>query len=146
MPFAQLHTCLRMNQLKLLTLMRLVHLLHLASFLQQPLLVPCACSLLKSLHHGHLSCFVLHLYPSTVATLSSRKRNRIETAFEHSVEGGRHSPFIGSRLHDFGFRGCTCVEQSVLGGVAHLLNFEGTDTLSAAYYAQVNQSASPQHS
>ena len=28
------------------------------------------------------------------------------------------------------------VEQSVLGGVAHLLNFTGTDTLSAAYYAQ----------
>lgn len=24
----------------------------------------------------------------------------------------------------------------VLGGVAHLLNFDGTDTLSAAYYAQ----------
>ncbi len=33
-------------------------------------------------------------------------------------------------------RGCTCVEQSVLGGVAHLLNFDGTDTLSAAYYVQ----------
>lgn len=28
------------------------------------------------------------------------------------------------------------MEQSVLGGVAHLLNFDGTDTLSAAYYAQ----------
>lgn len=75
-------------------------------------------------------------YPSTVATLSRRARDRIEAAFERSVEGGGRSPLIGSRLHDFGFRGCTCVEQSVLGGVAHLLNFEGTDTLSAAYYAQ----------
>jgi nicotinamide phosphoribosyltransferase len=28
------------------------------------------------------------------------------------------------------------VEQSILGGTAHLLNFEGTDTMSAAYYAQ----------
>lgn len=61
----------------------------------------------------------------------------IEAAFERSVDGGRDSPLLGSRLHDFGFRGCTCLEQSVLGGVAHLLNFEGTDTLSAAYYAQV---------
>jgi len=43
---------------------------------------------------------------------------------------------LTSRLHDFGFRGCTCVEQSILGGTAHLLNFEGTDTMSAAYYAQ----------
>lgn len=50
---------------------------------------------------------------------------------------GAASPLLGSRLHDFGFRGCTCVEQSVIGGVAHLLNFNGTDTMSAAYYAQV---------
>ena len=31
------------------------------------------------------------------------------------------------------------MEQSVLGGVAHLLNFDGSDTLSAAYYAQVSE-------
>jgi len=42
---------------------------------------------------------------------------------------------IQSRLHDFGFRGCTCVEQSIIGGTAHLINFDGTDTMSAAYYA-----------
>ena len=41
------------------------------------------------------------------------------------MEGGASSPLLSSRLHDFGFRGCTCVEQSVLGGVAHLLNFTG---------------------
>lgn len=41
-----------------------------------------------------------------------------------------------SRLHDFGFRGCTSVEQSIIGGVAHLINFNGSDTLSAAWYAQ----------
>lgn len=76
-------------------------------------------------------------YPTTVATLSRRAKDRIEAAFERSVEGGVGSPLLGSRLHDFGFRGCTCVEQSVLGGVAHLLNFDGSDTLSAAYYAQV---------
>ncbi|KAK3285682.1 hypothetical protein CYMTET_6723, partial [Cymbomonas tetramitiformis] len=60
----------------------------------------------------------------------------IEEAFEKTVDEGKTSPLIGSRLHDFGFRGCTCVEQSVLGGVAHLLNFDGTDTMSAAFYAQ----------
>jgi len=43
---------------------------------------------------------------------------------------------LGSRLHDFGFRGCTSVEQSVIGGCAHLLNFDGSDTMSACYYAQ----------
>lgn len=71
-----------------------------------------------------------------MATLSRRARDVIEAAFEQSVEGGAASPLVPSRLHDFGFRGCCTVEQSVLGGVAHLLNFDGTDTLSAAYYAQ----------
>ncbi|EFN59608.1 hypothetical protein CHLNCDRAFT_133026 [Chlorella variabilis] len=75
-------------------------------------------------------------YPTTVATLSRRCKDLIAAAFEQSVDAGRSSPLLNSRLHDFGFRGCTCVEQSVLGGVAHLLNFDGTDTLSAAYYAQ----------
>lgn len=36
-------------------------------------------------------------------------------------------------------RGCCTVEQTVLGGTAHLLNFDGSDTLSAAYYAQVGR-------
>ena len=35
-----------------------------------------------------------------------------------------------------------CLHAGILGGVAHLLSFEGTDTLSAAYYAQVS-SADP---
>ena len=74
-------------------------------------------------------------YPSTVATLSRRCRQIIEDAFAKSVDNDR-SFLIPSRLHDFGFRGCTCAEQSVIGGCAHLLNFEGSDTMSAAYYAQ----------
>ncbi|KAI9014991.1 nicotinate phosphoribosyltransferase family-domain-containing protein [Gaertneriomyces semiglobifer] len=74
-------------------------------------------------------------YPSTVATLSRRARDVIAAAYEESVdEDGYWS--LTSRLHDFGFRGCTSVEQSIIGGCAHLLNFEGTDTLSAAFYAQ----------
>jgi nicotinamide phosphoribosyltransferase len=75
-------------------------------------------------------------YPTTVATLSRRCKDIIADGFEVSVDEGVESPLLNSRLHDFGFRGCTGVEQSVLGGVAHLLNFTGTDTLSAAYYAQ----------
>jgi len=47
--------------------------------------------------------------------------------------------YIGSQ--DFGFRGCTSVEQSILGGTAHLLSFTGSDTMSAAYYAQVRACA-----
>eukprot|EP00798_Chlamydomonas_sp_ICE-L_P002407 gene2407-8718_t len=53
-------------------------------------------------------------------------------------ELGKDSPLIPSRLQDFGFRGCTSVEQSIIGGCAHLLSFSGSDTMSAAYYAQFN--------
>ncbi|KAL4447532.1 hypothetical protein ABPG75_004751 [Micractinium tetrahymenae] len=85
----------------------------------------------------YLETLLTHVwYPTTVATLSRRCKELIAAAFDRSVDGGRTNPLLNSRLHDFGFRGCTCVEQSVLGGVAHLLNFDGTDTLSAAYYAQ----------
>ena len=50
----------------------------------------------------------------SLATLPSLTpaQDIIEVAFEKSVDGGRASPMLGSRLHDFGFRGCTCVEQA----------------------------------
>jgi len=74
-------------------------------------------------------------YGTTVATLSRRCRDLIEAAFAKSVDEKDH--FLSeTKLHDFGFRGCTCLEQSVVGGCAHLINFIGSDTMSACYYAQ----------
>lgn len=75
-------------------------------------------------------------YPSTVATLSRHTRQLIEDAFAKSVDPEANF-LIPSRLHDFGMRGCTSVEQTVLGGLAHLLSFEGSDTMSACYYGQM---------
>jgi nicotinamide phosphoribosyltransferase len=74
-------------------------------------------------------------YPTCVATLSRRTRELIDAAFRECADEADQG-IAESRLHDFGFRGCTSVEQSVIGGCAHLLNFVGTDTMSAAYYAQ----------
>ena len=39
-------------------------------------------------------------------------------------------------LHDFGFRGVSCEEQAEVGGMAHLVNFFGTDTLVGILCAQ----------
>lgn len=77
-------------------------------------------------------------YPSTVATLSRRARDVIEAAFDRGADGGAQHPLVASRLHDFGMRGCCTGEQAVLGGCAHLLSFEGTDTMPAAFHAQYN--------
>lgn len=74
-------------------------------------------------------------YPTTVATLSKRTKDLIQKSFDETVDAESHWA-IDSRLHDFGFRGCTCVEQSIIGGCAHLINFSGSDTMSAAFYAQ----------
>lgn len=75
-------------------------------------------------------------YPSTVATLSKHTKHLINKAFVRSVaqEPDMYKTILDTRLHDFGFRGCTCVEQSVIGGSAHLLNFNGSDTMSACYH------------
>jgi nicotinamide phosphoribosyltransferase len=78
-------------------------------------------------------------YPSCVATLSRYTRDLIEKAFQISVDddAADRDVLLTTRLHDFGFRGCTSVEQSVIGGCAHLLSFVGSDTMSACYYAQM---------
>ncbi|CAG8753097.1 14550_t:CDS:10, partial [Dentiscutata erythropus] len=74
-------------------------------------------------------------YPSTVATLSRRARDIIEQAYFDTVDEEDYGSMEG-RLYDFGFRGCTCLEQSVIGGSAHLVNFTKSATMSASYYVQ----------
>eukprot|EP01121_Diplochlamys_sp_Union-15-3_P002672 TRINITY_DN1239_c0_g1_i1.p1 TRINITY_DN1239_c0_g1~~TRINITY_DN1239_c0_g1_i1.p1 ORF type:complete len:499 (-),score=88.04 TRINITY_DN1239_c0_g1_i1:113-1609(-) len=74
-------------------------------------------------------------YPTCVATLSRRTKDLIEASFKKTVDDELQW-LLESRLHDFGFRGTTCVEQSILGGSAHLLNFGGSDTMPACYYVQ----------
>ena len=76
-------------------------------------------------------------YPTTVATLSRRTKDLVDEGFRQTVD--EEFEFLAAyKLHDFGLRGCTSVEQSVIGGCAHLLNFAGSDTMSACYYAQVS--------
>ncbi|MEC7118935.1 MAG: nicotinate phosphoribosyltransferase [Pseudomonadota bacterium] len=67
-------------------------------------------------------------YPSTVATQSWQCREIIRAAMEKSCDSLDGLPF---KLHDFGARGVSSQESAALGGLAHLVNFAGTDTLSA---------------
>lgn len=66
-------------------------------------------------------------YPSTVATLSSEVKEIILRGLE--ISG--NPELIDFKLHDFGFRGATCVDAAGIGGLAHLINFQGTDTVHA---------------
>jgi nicotinamide phosphoribosyltransferase len=70
-------------------------------------------------------------YPITVATLS-RECKRI--ILKYLAKTGDPS-LIDFKLHDFGFRGVSSVESATLGGMAHLINFKGTDTVAALWGA-----------
>lgn len=74
-------------------------------------------------------------YPSTVATLSRSVWQLIRDGYQESVDEEDWWS-LDYRLHDFGMRGCTSEDQAITGGMAHLVNFKGSDTVSAALYAQ----------
>ena len=67
-------------------------------------------------------------YPSTVATKSRVAKQYIKTALELTSDVPVADQ-IGFKLHDFGARGVSSGESAMLGGMAHLVNFLGTDTV-----------------
>ena len=67
-------------------------------------------------------------YPSTVASLSYLCRGIIKTAMQKTCDSLDGLPF---KLHDFGARGASSQQSAALGGLGHLVNFAGTDTVSA---------------
>lgn len=72
-------------------------------------------------------------YPTTVATQSYYLRQLIydylvKTADQPDTE-------IDFKLHDFGARGVSSCESSGIGGMAHLVNFKGSDTVQGVVYA-----------
>jgi len=76
-------------------------------------------------------------YTSTVATLSRSTKELIAGFLDQTADSRDALDFM---LQDFGYRGATCHEAAARGGLAHLVNFKGTDTLPALiaginYYA-----------
>lgn len=72
-------------------------------------------------------------YPSTVATQSREMKKYILNYLDWTAS---NSEGIGFKLHDFGFRGVSSVESAGLGGLAHLVNFMGSDTVQALTMAK----------
>ncbi len=66
-------------------------------------------------------------YPTTVATISRSIKDILVPAMTKSCDDLSKLPFM---LHDFGARGVSSEESAALGGMAHLVNFMGTDTIS----------------
>lgn len=69
-------------------------------------------------------------YPSTVATKSRKMKKIIAKALLKTSDVPVNDQ-IFFKLHDFGARGASSTETAILGGMAHLINFMGTDTFEA---------------
>lgn len=71
-------------------------------------------------------------YPITIATNSFYCKKMILEALEKS--GGVTSGLL-FKLHDFGYRGVSSEETAGIGGMSHLVNFLGTDTIRGIVFA-----------
>lgn len=67
-------------------------------------------------------------YPTTVATVSNACKEVITRYMEKTADSLEGIEF---KLHDFGARGASSNETAAIGGLAHLVNFMGTDTIAA---------------
>jgi nicotinamide phosphoribosyltransferase len=71
-------------------------------------------------------------YPTTVATNSYENKKLILEYLEKTGD----PTSIDFKLHDFGARGVSSLESAGIGGAAHLVNFQGTDTVEALLFAR----------
>jgi nicotinamide phosphoribosyltransferase len=67
-------------------------------------------------------------YPTTVGTVSWTAKQFLREAFERTSD---HPELLRLYLHDYGARGVSSFESAALGGMAHLVNFDQTDTVPA---------------
>ena len=68
-------------------------------------------------------------FPSSVATISRETKKVIYSYLKKTSDDPDGQ--IGFKLHDFGARGVSSNESAAIGGLAHIVNFMGTDTVAS---------------
>lgn len=74
-------------------------------------------------------------YPSTVATISRQCKELIKAYLKLTSDVDADQAVL-SMLQDFAFRGVSSNESAGIGGLGHLVNFRGTDTVMALVYGR----------
>ncbi|MFE0500903.1 nicotinate phosphoribosyltransferase [Lysobacter soli] len=84
---------------------------------------------------SYIETLLLRLwYPVTVATVSWHAKQTIRGFLERTSDDPEGQlPF---KLHDFGARGVSSAESAAIGGLSHLVNFMGTDTVAGLLAAR----------
>jgi nicotinamide phosphoribosyltransferase len=77
-------------------------------------------------------------YPTSVATVSWLAKQLIRTALDRTSD---HPEILRDVLQDYGARGVSSQESASLGGLAHLINFQQTNTISGSLAASLYYSA-----
>jgi nicotinamide phosphoribosyltransferase len=72
-------------------------------------------------------------YPTTIASKDLIAKKIIKKYMDKTSD--YEAPAIDFMLHDFGARGVSSLESAAIGGVAHLVFFQGTDTISGTLAA-----------
>lgn len=72
-------------------------------------------------------------YPTTIASIGREMRKQAEWFYEKYSD---NPGLLGFMLNDFGARGATTREAAEVGGLAHLVNFIGTDNIQAILAAR----------
>ena len=84
---------------------------------------------------NHLETFLTQVwFPSTVATLSKEIKKSCKRYLDLTSDNGEIP--LKFMLHDFGERGVSSMESAGMGGMAHLVNFYGSDTVEGVLYAR----------
>src|SRR3712207_3757163 len=65
-------------------------------------------------------------YPCTIGTISWLAKQQIKEAYARTSD---HPELIRNTLHDYGARGVSSQQSAALGGLAHLVNFDQSDTV-----------------
>lgn len=99
-------------------------------------------------------CFWLTSYLETMilracwygTTVATRSYNCKKVIAQYLHETADNTAALEFKLHDFGARGVSSQESAAISGLAHLVNFKGTDTLAAIlaakrYYNEANMPA-----
>ncbi len=87
---------------------------------------------------GYLETALLRAvwYPTTVCTVSFQAKLAILRALARSSDVPADQDPAAFKLHDFGARGATSQESAALAGMAHLVNFSGSDTVEGVLAAR----------
>lgn len=88
---------------------------------------------------GFFESYLLKVWNTvSVATLSNKFKRLAEQYTNETSDSGFLLPFL---VHDFGYRGVSSEGTAELSGAAHLVNFAGTDTITAVKFMRNNYGA-----